>query len=73
MFSDFNFERLMNGAPFIFKKDFYIIFRCGYNGETIKAKAITIELVNGLKTDLKEEKLVFDIGFELIKENACQI
>ena len=50
-----------------------IIFRCGYKGEELKAKVKSITIKDGLDTDLKINKDVFDIEFELIKENACQI
>lgn len=44
-----------------------IAFRCGYNGEKLKAIAKYITIKNGLDTDLKTNKDVFDIEFELIE------
>ena len=46
----------------------YIGFKCGYKGETIKAITKSIRIADGLFTDLKINKPVFDIEFELIKE-----
>lgn len=46
----------------------YIGFRCGYKGETIIAVTKSIRIADGLFTDLKINKPVFDIEFELIKE-----
>lgn len=45
-----------------------IVFRCGYNGEKLKAKVKSITIKDGLNTDLKIDKPVFDIEFELIKD-----
>ena len=46
-----------------------IIFQCGYNGEKLKAKVLSIKIIDGQNTDLKINKDVFDIEFKLIKEN----
>ena len=50
-----------------------IIFVCGYapkedTSKRLKAKIKNITIKNGKNTDLKINKLVFDIEFELIKE-----
>lgn len=49
------------------------IFACGYpskddSSKRLKAKIKNISIRNGLDTDLKVDKDVFDIEFELIKE-----
>ncbi len=48
-------------------------FVCGYAAKTekhkrLKGKIINITVINGLNTDLKVDKPVFDIEFELIKK-----
>ena len=43
-------------------------FRCGYKGEILEAVTKSITIKNGKNTDLKINKDVFDIEFELIKE-----
>ena len=54
--------------------DFEICFACGYpkkkdKEKFLKAKIVLITAnVNGMDTDLKINKLVYDIEFELIKE-----
>ncbi len=50
-----------------------IIFRCGYKGEKLKAKVKSITIKDGLDTDLKINKYVFDIEFELIEGELCRI
>lgn len=45
-----------------------ICFQLGYGGEKLIAKALTIRIIDGRDTDLKTDKPVFDIEFELIKE-----
>lgn len=45
-----------------------IIFQCGYGGEKLKANVTSIKIIDGWNTDLKTNKDVFDIEFELIKE-----
>lgn len=52
----------------------YIIFVCGYakneeQEKRLKAKIKSITIINGLKSDLKINLPVFDIEFELIKED----
>jgi hypothetical protein len=49
----------------------YIIFVCGYapkedKTKRLKAKLKDIKIINGKETDLKIDKRVFDIEFELI-------
>lgn len=44
-----------------------IAFRCGYKGEILKAKVLSIKVIDGANTDLKTNTDVFDIEFELIK------
>lgn len=46
----------------------YIYFQLGYGGEKLIAKVLTIRIIEGRDTDLKTDKPVFDIEFELIKE-----
>lgn len=41
---------------------------CGYRGEKLKAKVLSIKVIDGANTDLKTNTDVFDIEFELIKE-----
>lgn len=50
----------------------YCFFLCGYpktddSSKRLKAKIKNIRIINGLNTDLKINKPVFDIEFELIK------
>ncbi len=57
---------------FTIKNDF-CIFCCGYpnkndNSKRLKARIKYIQIVNGLNTDLKIDKNVFDIKFELISK-----
>lgn len=51
-----------------------ILFRLGYTNTYMPAKIINITIVNGLNTDLKVDKPVYDIEFSLIKrcKNASQ-
>ncbi|MCD7740341.1 MAG: hypothetical protein LUH11_03225 [Candidatus Gastranaerophilales bacterium] len=44
-----------------------IVFRCGYSGEKLLATVKGITIRDGLCTDLKIDKPVYDIEFELIK------
>ena len=51
-----------------------IVFKCGYpksddKDKILKAKIKSIKIINGKDTDLKIDKPVYDIEFELIKEN----
>lgn len=51
----------------------FIVFKCGYpkandKDKILKAKIKSIKIINGINTDLKIDKLVYDIEFELIKE-----
>lgn len=48
------------------------VFLCGYpnkddNSKRLKARIKNISIINGLKTDLKIDKDVFDIEFELLE------
>lgn len=50
-----------------------ISFVCGYANKKdkcrrVKANVVSIQIVNGINTDLNIDKLVYDIEFELIKE-----
>lgn len=58
----------MRRGDIFFERDKPIILRCGYNGEILKAKVVSIKVINGKNTDLKMDEDVFDIEFELIKE-----
>lgn len=53
-----------------FEIELPIFFRCGYKGEKLKALTKTITVKNGLGTDLKINKQVFDIEFELIERGG---
>lgn len=51
----------------------YVSFVCGYANKNdkcrrLKANVVSIQIVNGINTDLNIDKLVYDIEFELIKE-----
>lgn len=46
----------------------FVYFRFGYSGEKLLADALSIRIIDGLNTDLKIDKPVFDIEFKLIKE-----
>ncbi len=46
----------------------YVNIREGYNGEILMANIVSISIKKGLLTDLKIDKPVFDIEFELIEE-----
>ena len=46
-----------------------IIFVKGYTGEKLYARVVSIKIVNGKNTDLKIDNDVFDIEFELIKDD----
>lgn len=70
---DFSATRLRFGNLINIEKPYYIIFSCGYTSEKdkskrLKAKLISIRLIDGRETDLKICKPVYDIKFELIKE-----
>lgn len=45
-----------------------IIFVKGYTGEKLYARVVSIKIVDGTNTDLKINKDVYDIEFELIKD-----
>ena len=47
-----------------------IAFRCGYKGEILEAKVLSIKVVDGENTDLKTNGYVFDIEFELKRSEA---
>lgn len=59
-------EELKCGAEY-YPIGINIIFQRGYNGEKLKANVTTIKIVDGWNTDLKINKDVFDIEFELIE------
>lgn len=44
-----------------------IILKMGYTSEKIYARVVSIKIVDGKNTDLKINKPVYDIEFELIK------
>lgn len=46
-----------------------IIFRKGYTGEKLYARVVSIKIIDGTNTDLKINKDVYDIEFELIRGN----
>lgn len=59
-------------SPIIFE-DLHCEFVCGYAPKSdkfkrLKAKIRSITILNGLETDLKIDKPVYDIEFEIIKE-----
>lgn len=65
-FSDEDLFDMHSGA--IFNERYEpIAFRCGYKGEILKAKVLSIKVIDGANTDLKTNGYVFDIEFELIK------
>lgn len=54
-------------------EDLHFEFVCGYAPKSdkfkrLKAKIRSITIINGLYTDLKVDKPVYDIEFELVKE-----
>lgn len=59
----------LKGGDIYYPTGINIIFQCGYNGEKLKANVLSIKIIDGQSTDLKINKDVFDIEFELIKEN----
>lgn len=65
--------RLKNNLPI---KDNVICFACGYPKKEDKekrlyAKIVSVKIIDGKNTDLKINKDVFDIEFELISE--CEV
>lgn len=58
---DIEIEEMLKGQTC--KRTFPIGFRCGYNGEILYFLTDSISIKNGLRTDLKIDKLVFDIEF----------
>ena len=70
---DFSATRLRFGNPVVIEYPHYITFVCGYapkgdRNKRLKARLISIRLVDGRETDLHINKPVYDIKFELIKE-----
>lgn len=45
----------------------FVYFQRGYNGDKLLANVLSIRIINGLDTDLKINKPVYSIEFELIK------
>lgn len=71
--TDFSDLRLRYGDTIVIEYPHFINFVCGYakkedKTKRLKAKLITIRLIDGRKTDLKIAKPVYDIKFELIKD-----
>lgn len=68
-------NRLFVNGDYSLLKDKFITFKCGYpkkddKNKVLKAKIKQISLViSGINTDLKIYNPVYDIEFELIKEN----
>ena len=55
-----------------------IVFKCGYpksddKNKILKAKIKSIKIINGIATDLKIDKPVYDIEFQLIEGGSCRI
>ena len=72
---DFSATRLRFGNRIIIEKPCYIIFSCGYSSEKdknkrLKAKLISIRLMDGRESDLKIYRLVYDIEFALIEKGG---
>ena len=80
--TDYWFKRLLiieekYGKLVFTIKNYFCIFCCGYpnkndNSKRLKARIEYIQIVNGLNTDLKINKDVFDIKFELISESEVE-
>lgn len=72
---DFSATRLRFGNTIVVEYPHYITFICGYASERnknkrLKARLISVRLIDGRETDLHINKPVYDIKFELIKENV---
>lgn len=70
---DFSATRLRFGNTIVIEYPHYITFVCGYTPESdkhkrLKARLISIRLIDGRETDLKICKPVYDIKFELIEK-----
>ena len=70
---DFSATRLRFGNPVVIEYPHYLNFVCGYaskkdKNKRLKARLVSIRLVDGRETDLHINKPVYDIKFELIKE-----
>lgn len=69
--SEYDIEAMLDNEKnqiIFFTCQFVVYFQLGYNGEKLLAEILSIRIVNGLNTDLKIDKPVFDIEFKLIKE-----
>ena len=60
-------------CDYILLKHEFITFKCGYpksdeEDKILKARIKQITIINGQDTDLKIDRPVYDIEFELIKE-----
>ena len=64
-------DKLKRGITYRYTGSFDIIFRIGYGGEKLIATTKSIKIIAGLNSDLKIDKPVYDIEFELIKEQTC--
>ena len=72
--ADLSATKLRFGDEIVIVPSKYITLVCGYapiedTEKSLVAKVKTIRLKWGLETDLKIEKFVYDIEFELIKES----
>ena len=68
---DFSATRLRFGNTVVIEYPHYITFVCGYapkgdKNKRLKARLISIRLIDGRGTDLHIDKPVYDIKFELI-------
>ena len=68
---DFSATRLRFGNTVVIEYPHYITFVCGYapkgdKNKRLKARLISIRLIDGRETDLHIDKPVYDIKFELI-------
>lgn len=61
-------DKLKSGTTYWYTGSFDIIFRMGYVGEKLRATTKSIKIIAGLNSDLKIDKPVYDIEFELIKK-----
>lgn len=71
---DFSAIKLRFGNPVVIEYPHYITFVCGYapkgdKNKRLKARLISIRLIDGRETDLHINKPVYDIEFELIEES----
>ena len=54
--------------PYAFENPLCCIFRLGYTKTFVKAKIVSVEIVDGLNSDLEHKGSVFAIHFELDEE-----